>query len=155
MRIDPRPSLFERLRGGYERRGDASRVDNPAPAGDGRIVCQIWHCGRVAHPDVRGGELPVGPSPIPAPGKFFLPGGEVDFPTPRELATEEIAPILEGFAAATRNVRDAGFDGVELHGANGYLQDQFLEDGSNQRRDCRRPRASNDRNPRSNDRRLG
>lgn len=109
-------------------------VDAVHEAG-GRIVCQLWHCGRVAHPDMRGGEAAVAPSPIPAEGDFFLPSGRVDFPIPRELSLHEIAPIVESFAAATRNARKAGFDGVELHGANGYLQDQFLEDGSNRRTD--------------------
>ena len=102
----------------------------------GRIYCQIWHCGRVAHPAMRGGEAPVAPSPIPATGDFFLPSGRVDFPTPRELAIGEIPGIVDSFARATRNAREAGFDGVELHGANGYLQDQFLQDGSNQRTDA-------------------
>jgi N-ethylmaleimide reductase len=111
-------------------------VTTAVHAAGGRIYCQIWHCGRVAHPDMRGGEQPVGPSPIPATGDFFLPTGRVDFPIPRELKTEEIAPIVEEFAQATRNAREAGFDGVELHGANGYLQDQFLEDGSNHRTDA-------------------
>jgi N-ethylmaleimide reductase len=102
----------------------------------GRIFCQIWHCGRVAHPDMRGGEIPVAPSPIPASGDFFLPSGRVDFPIPRELGIQEIAGIIADFAQATRNARAAGFDGVELHGANGYLHDQFLQDGSNQRKDA-------------------
>ena len=101
-----------------------------------RIYCQIWHCGRVAHPDMRGGALPVGSSAIAATGDFFLPGGPVAFPVPRALDTEAIAPIIEAFAQATRNARQAGFDGVELHGANGYLQDQFLQDGSNKRTDA-------------------
>lgn len=112
------------------------RVTDAVHAASGRIYCQIWHCGRVAHPDMRGGVLPVGPSPIPASGDFFLPTGRVDFPTPRELGIEEIAPIIQTFAEATRNAREAGFDGVELHGANGYLQDQFLQDGSNKRTDA-------------------
>ncbi|WP_333836047.1 alkene reductase [Novosphingobium sp.] len=111
------------------------KVTDAVHAAGGRIVCQIWHCGRVAHPDMRGGEPPVAPSPIPAEGKFFLPTGEVGFPVPRELGQEEIAPIVEDFASATRNAQAAGFDGVELHGANGYLHDQFLEDGSNRRTD--------------------
>ncbi|SPU54809.1 N-ethylmaleimide reductase [Brevundimonas vesicularis] len=102
----------------------------------GRIYVQLWHCGRVAHPEMRGGEPPVGPSPLPAEGDFFLPRGRVEFPTPRPLELEEIAPIVEDFAQATRNAREAGFDGVELHGANGYLQDQFLQDGSNHRSDA-------------------
>jgi N-ethylmaleimide reductase len=101
----------------------------------GRIFCQIWHCGRVAHPDMHDGEMPVAPSPVPATGDFFLPSGRVDFPVPRELRIDEIPGIIESFAQATRNARAAGFDGVELHGANGYLHDQFLQDGSNKRTD--------------------
>ena len=98
-------------------------------AAGGRIVCQIWHCGRVAHPDMRGGAAPVAPSPIPATGNFFLPSGAVSTsPSPGRSQLAEIPPIIESFAQATRNARAAGFDGVELHGANGYLQDQFLQD---------------------------
>jgi N-ethylmaleimide reductase len=102
----------------------------------GRIFCQIWHCGRVAHPDMRDGEMPVGPSAIPAPCDFFLPSGRVDFPVPRELGIGELPGIIADFAQATRNARAAGFGGVELHGANGYLHDQFLQDGSNKRTDA-------------------
>ena len=112
------------------------RVTDAVHAAGGRIYCQIWHCGRVAHPDMRGGVLPVGPSPISASGDFFLPTGRVDFPIPRELGIEEIGPIVQTFAEATRNARQAGFDGVELHGANGYLHDQFLQDESNKRTDA-------------------
>jgi N-ethylmaleimide reductase len=111
-------------------------ITDAVHAAGGRIYCQIWHCGRVAHPDMRGGEHPVGPSPIPATGEFFLPSGRVEFPVPRELRIDEIPGIVADFAQATRNAREAGFDGVELHGANGYLQDQFLQDGSNQRTDA-------------------
>jgi N-ethylmaleimide reductase len=111
-------------------------ITDAVHAAGGRIYCQIWHCGRVGHPDMRGGEEPVGPSPIPATGDFFLPSGRVEFPVPRELAVDEIAGIVADFAQATRNAREAGFDGVELHGANGYLQDQFLQDGSNRRTDA-------------------
>ena len=112
------------------------RITNAVHTAGGRIYCQIWHCGRVAHPDMRGGEQPVGPSAIPATGEFFLPSGRVEFPVPRELGIDEIPGIIADFAQATRNAREAGFDGVELHGANGYLQDQFLQDGSNQRTDA-------------------
>jgi N-ethylmaleimide reductase len=112
------------------------KVTDAVHAAGGRIYCQIWHCGRVAHPDMRGGEQPVGPSPIPATGDFFLPSGRVEFPAPHELAVDEIPGIVADFAQATRNAREAGFDGVELHGANGYLQDQFLQDGSNRRTDA-------------------
>jgi N-ethylmaleimide reductase len=111
-------------------------ITDAVHAAGGRIYCQIWHCGRVAHQDMRGGEQPVGPSPIPATGDFFLPSGRVEFPVPRELRVDEIPGIVADFAQATRNAREAGFDGVELHGANGYLQDQFLQDGSNQRTDA-------------------
>lgn len=111
------------------------RITDAVHQAGGRIYCQLWHCGRVAHPDMRGGDLPVGPSPIAATGDFFLPRGRVDFPVPRELSLEEIPGIVADFAHATRNARSAGFDGVELHGANGYLQDQFLQDGSNRRTD--------------------
>ena len=113
-----------------------ARVVDRVHAAGGRIYCQIWHCGRVAHPAMRGGEAPVGPSALPATGDFFLPTGRVDFPTPRVLGIEELPAIVEDFARATHNARAAGFDGVELHGANGYLQDQFLQDGSNQRADA-------------------
>jgi len=109
-------------------------VDGVHEAG-GRIYCQLWHCGRVAHPDMRGGEAPVAPSPLAATGDFFLPSGRVNFPVPRELGIAEIPGIVATFGRATRNARDAGF-GVELHGANGYLQDQFLQDGSNRRTDA-------------------
>ncbi|MGY9049033.1 hypothetical protein P775_11640 [Puniceibacterium antarcticum] len=112
------------------------KVTEAVHAAGGRMYLQIWHCGRVAHPEMRGGAAPVGPSPLPATGDFFLPRGRVEFPTPRPLGIEEIAPIVETFAQATRNARKAGFDGVELHGANGYLQDQFLQDGSNHRDDA-------------------
>lgn len=111
-------------------------VTDAVHAAGGRIFCQVWHCGRVAHPDMRGGELPVGPSPIAATGDFYLPSGRVDLPVPRELGLEEIPGIVANFAAASRNARVAGFDGVELHGANGYLHDQFLQDGSNHRDDA-------------------
>ena len=110
-------------------------ITDAVHAAGGRIYCQIWHCGRVAHPDMRGGEMPVAPSPLPASGDFFLPSGRVDFPVPRELTAEEIPGIVEDFARATRAAQEAGFDGVELHGANGYLHDQFLQDVSNKRTD--------------------
>ncbi len=118
-------------------------VTDRVHAAGGRIFCQLWHCGRVAHPGMREGELPVAPSPIPATGDFFLPSGHVDFPVPRALGIEEIPGIVADFAQATRNARTAGFDGVELHGANGYLHDQFLQDGSNRRTDAYGGSASN------------
>src|SRR5471032_3681333 len=112
------------------------KITDAVHVAGGRIYCQIWHCGRVAHPDIRDGVPPVGPSPIAATGDFVLPTGRVDFTIPRELSIDEIPGIVADFAQATRNAREAGFDGVELHGANGYLQDQFLQDGSNHRTDA-------------------
>jgi N-ethylmaleimide reductase len=85
---------------------------------------------------MRGGEMPVAPSPLPAEGKFRFPDLEADFPTPRELAADEIPAIIADFAAATGRAREAGFDGVELHAANGYLHDQFLQSVSNKRADA-------------------
>ena len=111
-------------------------VTDAVHAAGGRIYCQLWHAGRVSHPDVLDGELPVAPSALPAQGKFKFPDRQVDFPVPRELAAEEIPSIIADFARATRNARDAGFDGVELHAANGYLHDQFLQDVTNRRDDA-------------------
>jgi N-ethylmaleimide reductase len=103
----------------------------------GRIVLQIVHNGRASHvaymPD---GRLPVGPSAIPIVGKVYMPDFSfADYQTPRALLIEEIPAIIEEFRQAALNAMEAGFDGVELHGANGYLLNQFLEDGSNQRTD--------------------
>ena len=112
-----------------------AQVVKSVHAAGGRIYSQLWHCGRAAHPDMRGGELPVAPSPIAADGVFFLPSGRVPYPTPRALAADEIPAIVEDFGRAAGHAKKAGFDGVELHGAFGYLQDQFLQDGTNQRTD--------------------
>src|SRR5688572_23636003 len=99
-------------------------VTDAVHAHGGRIYGQLWHAGRVSHPDLLDGASPVAPSPLPAQGKFKFPDRQVDFPVPRELLSSEIPPIIDDFAQATRNARAAGFDGVELHAANGYLHDQ-------------------------------
>jgi len=102
----------------------------------GRIFLQLWHVGRVSHPSLQpGGALPVAPSAIAPEGTIFTRKGPQPFVTPRALETEEIASIVSDFARAAGRAREAGFDGVELHGANGYLIDQFLRDGSNRRTD--------------------
>lgn len=101
----------------------------------GRIFLQLWHCGRVSHPSLLGGELPVAPSAIAAVGKLHTPIGKVAMETPRALETHEIPEIVEQFRVCAENALAAGFDGVEFHGAFGYLIDQFLQDGSNQRTD--------------------
>jgi N-ethylmaleimide reductase len=101
-----------------------------------RIFAQLWHVGRVSHPDFHGGALPVAPSAIAPEGEVFTGKGRVPMVTPRALETGEIAGIVAQFRRAAENAKEAGFDGVELHGANGYLLDQFLRDGANRRTDA-------------------
>ncbi len=101
----------------------------------GRIFMQIWHVGRISDPSHLNGEAPVGPSAIAAKGHVSLLRPERPYPTPRALSTEDVAGVVEAFRQGAQNAKDAGFDGVQIHGANGYLLDQFLQDGSNQRTD--------------------
>jgi N-ethylmaleimide reductase len=110
-------------------------VDAVRRAG-GKIVAQLWHVGRVSHPDFHGGALPVAPSALPVEGEAFTSNGRTKLVTPRALEIGEIAGIVEQFRRAAENAKAAGFDGVELHGANGYLLDQFLRDGANHRTDA-------------------
>ena len=102
----------------------------------GRIFIQLWHVGRISHPSLQpNGELPVAPSAIAPAGMASTYTGEQPFVTPRALETDEIPGIIDQYRQAAENALAAGFDGVEIHGANGYLLDQFLQDGSNQRSD--------------------
>ena len=101
----------------------------------GRFFAQIWHVGRISHSSFLGGRLPVAPSAIAATGHVSLLRPQTAFETPRALTIGEIHAVVEQFGRAARNAEDAGFDGVELHGANGYLLDQFLQSGSNHRED--------------------
>ncbi|MEM8779236.1 MAG: alkene reductase [Cyanobacteria bacterium P01_G01_bin.49] len=101
----------------------------------GKIFLQLWHSGRVSHPSLLDGELPIAPSAIAGTGSLHTPQGKVKLETPRPLETDEIGEIVEQFRQGARNAKEAGFDGVELHGAFGYLIDQFLQDVSNQRTD--------------------
>jgi N-ethylmaleimide reductase len=103
----------------------------------GRIFLQLWHTGRVSHPEFQeGGVLPVGPSAIAAKGSTRTPAGEsAAYVQPRALTQAEIPGVVRDYARAAKLARQAGFDGVEIHGANGYLIDQFIRDGSNQRKD--------------------
>jgi N-ethylmaleimide reductase len=112
-------------------------VTNAVHNAGGKIVLQLWHVGRISHRSHQpGGGLPVAPSALkPSGGIFSADWKPVAFETPRALETSEIAGIIEDFRRAAINAKDAGFDGVEVHGANGYLLDQFLQDGSNQRSD--------------------
>jgi 2,4-dienoyl-CoA reductase-like NADH-dependent reductase (Old Yellow Enzyme family) len=101
----------------------------------GHIFSQIWHVGRISDPVFLNGQLPVAPSAIAAEGNVSLLRPQRAFVTPRALELREIKGIVEAFRRAAQNAQAAGFDGVELHGANGYLLDQFLQDGSNHRTD--------------------
>jgi N-ethylmaleimide reductase len=112
-------------------------VTDAVHAAGGRIVVQLWHTGRISHPVMRpDGSTPVSASAIAADGQLITYEGARPFPTPRALEGHEIAAIVEDFAQASRNALAAGFDGVEIHAANGYLVDQFLRDGSNHRTDA-------------------
>jgi N-ethylmaleimide reductase len=111
-------------------------VTDAVHARGGRIFAQLWHVGRISHPSLQpGGGLPVAPSAVAAEGNVFTATGPQPFVTPWALESEEIAGVVQQFAAGARCALDAGFDGVELHGANGYLIDQFLRDGTNRRTD--------------------
>jgi N-ethylmaleimide reductase len=101
----------------------------------GKIFLQLWHSGRVSHPSLLEGELPIALGAIAAIGTLHGPTGKVSLDCPRALETHEIPQIVEQFRQGAKNAMQAGFDGVELHGAFGYLIDQFLQDCSNQRTD--------------------
>ena len=102
----------------------------------GRVVLQLWHVGRISHQSFQpGGKLPVAPSAIRPNGQAYTANGFEPIPTPRALETDEIPGIVQQYAQGARNAMEAGFDGVEVHGANGYLIDQFLRDGTNKRTD--------------------
>src|SRR5271168_4783034 len=103
----------------------------------GRIFIQLWHVGRISHTSLQaGGGAPVAPSAIRAKGKTFVNGTFNDNSEPRALELSEIPGIIESFRLGAANANEAGFDGVEIHGANGYLLDQFAKDGTNKRTDA-------------------
>jgi N-ethylmaleimide reductase len=111
-------------------------VTDAVHAEGGKIFAQLWHVGRISHPSLQpDGALPVAPSAVKPAGQTFTAEGFVPFVTPRALETGEIPGIVDQFRHATVAARRAGFDGVEIHGANGYLIEQFLKDGGNQRTD--------------------
>jgi N-ethylmaleimide reductase len=112
------------------------RVTDAVHAKGGRIFQQLWHVGRQSHVDLQpNGEAPVAPSAIPAEGYAYTKRGEAPFSMPRALELHEIPGIIEEFRSGAERALRAGFDGVEIHGANGYLPDQFLQDGTNKRTD--------------------
>jgi 2,4-dienoyl-CoA reductase-like NADH-dependent reductase (Old Yellow Enzyme family) len=101
----------------------------------GRIFLQLWHVGRISDPSYHDGALPVGPSAIAPKGHVSLLRPQRPYVAPRALKTEELAGVVEAYRHGAQNAKKAGFDGVEVHGANGYLLDQFLQDSSNKRDD--------------------
>lgn len=111
-------------------------VTGAVHASGGRIVLQLWHVGRISHTSFQpGGKLPVAPSAIRPNAQAYTTEGFQPIPTPRALETSEIPGLVAAYAQGARNAIAAGFDGVEVHGANGYLIDQFLRDGTNARTD--------------------
>ncbi len=112
------------------------KVVQAVHAKGGKILLQLWHVGRISHPSLLpGNTLPVAPSAIKPEGQAFTYQGLQDFVTPRALEASELPDIIADYARATQNALDAGFDGVEIHAANGYLLDQFLRDSTNHRVD--------------------
>ncbi|HEX7775177.1 MAG TPA: alkene reductase [Parvibaculum sp.] len=112
-------------------------VTEAVHAEGGKIVAQIWHVGRVSHVSLQpGNKAPVAPSAVAARTKTYIESGFAEVSQPRALPAEELPGIVADYARAAENARKAGFDGIEIHGANGYLIDQFLKDGTNQRTDA-------------------
>ncbi len=110
------------------------KITDAVHAKGGLIFLQLWHGGRATHPLLNNGQQPVAPSAIAIEGdEVHTPEGKKPYVIPRELRDDELPGIVEGFRNAAQNARAAGFDGVEVHGANGYLLDEFLRDGANKR----------------------
>jgi N-ethylmaleimide reductase len=111
------------------------KVTDAVHAKGGKIVIQLWHVGRISHPTLLNGATPLAPSPVKPAGKAFTFNGLVDYVEPRALDASELPGIVADYVQASKNAIKVGFDGVEIHSANGYLLDQFLRDGSNKRSD--------------------
>jgi len=111
------------------------KITDAVHAAGGRIVLQLWHVGRISDPVFLDGAAPVAPSAIKPAGTVSLVRPKREFTTPRALETNEIAEVVAAYRKGAENAKLAGFDGVEVHGANGYLLDQFLQDSTNQRDD--------------------
>ena len=112
-------------------------ITDAVHAQGGRIVVQLWHVGRISHVSLQpDGQAPVSSTARPAKGKTYIAGGFADVSAPRALATEEIPGIVDSYRQAALRAIEAGFDGVEVHGANGYLIEQFLRDSINDRSDA-------------------
>jgi len=111
------------------------RIACAVHAQGGRMVLQLWHTGRISHPSLHDGALPVAPSAIKPGGQAFTNSGLQDHVTPRALETDEIPAIVADYRHAAQCAKDAGFDGVEIHSANNYLLEQFVRDSTNRRTD--------------------
>lgn len=135
--VSPQGIGFDRTPGIYSREQVAGwkKVTAAVHEAGGSIFLQLWHVGRMSHPDYLNGALPVAPSAIAVGEEIHTPQGKKKIPVPRALSGDEIPGIVSEFIKGARNAQEAGFDGVEIHGANGYLLDQFLRDGSNKRTD--------------------
>jgi N-ethylmaleimide reductase len=135
--VAPQTSAFVAEPGIYSDEQIAAwkQVTDAVHAKGGRIFMQIWHAGRAAHPDINGGAPTVSSTATPIEGEIHTPAGKVPHAAARVLSEAEIPAIVAAFAQGAKNAIAAGFDGVEVHGANGYLIDQFLRDGANDRTD--------------------
>jgi len=111
------------------------KVTDAVHKNNGKIQIQLWHTGRVSHPYFHDGGKPIAPSAIRADSKAFIPSGFVDTTEPRALTTDEVQEVIKEFGRAAARAERAGFDGAQIHGANGYLIEQFLHDSSNKRSD--------------------
>jgi N-ethylmaleimide reductase len=112
-----------------------TRVTEAVHHRGGKIFLQLWHTGRISHPDMQDGAIPVAPSAIKPEGQIRVHDSMKEFVTPRALRADEIAGIVDDYRHAAKNAKRAGFDGVEIHSANNYLLEQFLRDSTNQRTD--------------------
>jgi N-ethylmaleimide reductase len=135
--VSPQGVGFYRTPGIYtgEQVAGWTKVTNSVHRAGGKIFLQLWHVGRMSHPDFLGGELPVAPSALSVGEEIHTPTDKKTIPVPRALELHEIPGIVEQFRNGAEHAKAAGFDGVEIHGANGYLLDQFLRDSSNRRTD--------------------
>jgi N-ethylmaleimide reductase len=135
--VNPQGVGFNRTPGIYSPQQVAGwkKITDSVHRGGGHIFLQLWHVGRMSHPDYLGGNLPVAPSAISVDEEIHTLTGKKPVPVPRSLSVDEIPDIVDQFRLGAKNAREAGFDGVEIHGANGYLLDQFLREGSNKRTD--------------------
>ena len=136
--ISPQGKGYMGAPGIYSREQEAGwkLVTDAVHARGGKIVAQLWHVGRISHPDLQiDGALPVAPSAINAGLNTTTQNGKMAQVTPRALETREIPGIVDDYRHAAQTARNAGFDGVEIHGANGYLLEQFMRDSTNQRTD--------------------